>query len=290
MLAALEHALGEHGGGPARVVRSYPVGGGCISPAARIELDDGTRVFLKWSVAGDASPGFESEAVSLAALHEARALRVPVVRAIDPAWLALEWLEPGAPRAGTWEALGHGLARLHTTKGDAFGWPEDNRIGSLPQRNRRHAHWADFWREERLLPQWEQAVSAGRFTRADERGFAGVCDGLADLLAAGDADGPSLLHGDLWSGNVHVMHDGEPALIDPASYHGHREVDLAMAALFGGFGEGFFDAYNETWPLQDGNEPARRSAYQLYYLLVHVNLFGPGYVAGVRSALRTVLE
>ncbi len=119
----------------------------------------------------------------------------------------------------------------------------------------------------------------------DERAFRRLCAAMPDTLAAGDADGPSLLHGDLWGGNVHVMADGAAALIDPSTYYGHREVDLAMAGLFGGFPHEFFDAYEEAWPLEPGYDNERRDLYQLYYLLVHVNLFGAGYTGGVRRVL-----
>jgi protein-ribulosamine 3-kinase len=268
------------------ILRVTAVAGGCISPAARIETSDGGRWFLKWGNARGLPAGlFAEEARSLRALRATGAVRVPAVIAAGPAWLLLEWLEPGGATRATWAGLGRELAALHRVRATRFGWDADNFIGTLPQANPSRADWPAFWREARLVPQLEQAAAAGHVDRAARTRFDRFLDRLDDLLAAGSADGPSLLHGDLWSGNVHIARDGA-ALVDPSSYHGHREVDLAMAELFGGFDPAFHAAYAEAWPLQPGYRPERRAAYQLYYLLVHVNLFGGGYVAGTLAALR----
>jgi protein-ribulosamine 3-kinase len=270
-----------------------PVGGGCISRAARIETERGTA-FLKHH---DGAPArfFAAEADGLAALRDAAdgAVRVPAVLARSesvepgPGWIALEWLEP-APRAdGFAERLGRGLAAVHRERSRWWGWSEANYIGSLPQENAASATWCDFWRDRRLTPQLDLARFRGALpaTAAEwERLF----DRLPDLLAPAEEDGPSLLHGDLWSGNV-VSAGGEPALIDPAVYRGHREVDLAMAELFGGFDARFYAAYEEAWPLLPGYREARRAVYQLYYLLVHVNLFGGSYAGQTAGVLRRVL-
>jgi fructosamine-3-kinase len=284
---AVERELTRLAGRDTRVVRARTVGGGCISPGACIETDQGDRHFVKWALPGEAPAGlFTEEARSLRALNDARAVRVPQVRAAAEQWLLLEWLESGSPRAGTWESLGRALAALHGTKADAFGWDADNFIGTLPQPNGRVARWWTFWAERRLLPQFTRARQRGLLDHDDQRAFDRLLGRLEDLLSPADADGPSLLHGDLWGGNVHVMENGTAALIDPSSYHGHREVDLAMAELFGGFGTPFLEAYREAWPLAPGYDQARRELYQLYYVLVHVNLFGAGYVAGTRRVLQ----
>lgn len=283
--SAVESSLSSRTGREVRVESARRVGGGCISPGARVDTKAGP-VFVKWADPGDAPRGFfAEEARSLRALASAAAVRVP--RVLDSAadWLLLEWLEPGAARAETWAVLGHGLAALHRTRSDAFGWPADNYIGSLAQANGRAPDWASFWRDRRIGPQWEEARGRGFFGPSDERAFNGLGSALDDLLAAGGVDGASLLHGDLWGGNVHTIVTGEAALIDPSSYFGHREVDLAMARLFGGFESTFFDAYEEAWPLEAGARE-RQAIYQLYYLLVHVNLFGAGYVDRCRSVLR----
>jgi fructosamine-3-kinase len=286
----------EAGLGPVRDAR--PVGGGSISRALRVELAGGPA-FLKYNEGGP--PGmFAAEARGLDALRHAApdGLRVPEVRAVldpaeegapgEPGWILLEWIEPGARGPGFGERLGRGLALLHRGTEGRIGWDEDNFIATLPQPNAETATWAEFWRERRLEPLLRRARDAGHApgeAREWERLFAGL-DGL---LAPGDEIVPSLLHGDLWSGNVLASASGEPCLVDPAVYLGHREVDLAMADLFGGFPPGFHEAYAEVWPLLPGYREARRAAYQLYYLLVHVVLFGGGYAAQTRAALREAL-
>jgi len=283
--AEIDAAL-SRGGSAARVTRATSIGGGCISPAARIETDRGERYFAKWSERGAPADFFTSQADGLRALERAGAVRVPRVEAAGERWLLLEWLDPGSAGTDTWTTLGRHLAHMHCDTADAFGAAADNYIGSLPQSNAWCDTWPAFWVERRIGPQWERARRAGFFDGSDERAFRGLCAALPDALSAGDADGPSLVHGDLWGGNVHVMADGTAALIDPSTYHGHREVDLAMAELFGGFPRAFFAAYGEAWPIEPGYDSGRRDLYQLYYLLVHVNLFGAGYTGGVRRVLR----
>lgn len=282
--AGAERALGA-------IRAIQPVGGGCISHGCRVETADGP-VFLKHNAA--APPGmFAAEADGLHALRDAAGehLRVPAVLARGDGegdgggWIALEWLEPAPPHRDHGERLGRGLAAIHRVTG-RWGWERDNWIGSLPQETHPAASWPAFWRDRRLAPQLDLARRARRLP-ATEAEWERLVDRLPELLAAGDHDGPSLLHGDLWSGNALSTSAG-PALIDPAVYRGHREADLAMAALFGGFDRAFFAAYHEAWPLHPGAEE-RRAVYQLYYLLVHVNLFGGGYVLQTAEALRRAL-
>lgn len=271
-----------------------PVTGGCISPAWRVRVA-GRPVFVKTTPAGAPEGMLAAESTSLAALGATSAIRVPAVLAVGGDWLALEWLEPGRAGDGDWAQLGRRLAALHRVRGGGWGWTEDNFIGSLPQANGWLPCWSAFWLERRLAPQFEAA--APRLSATARQDFARLADRLPDLLDnAADADGPSLLHGDLWSGNVHMTAPAAAggadvardacAVIDPSSAYGHREVDLAMAALFGGFPPSFFSAYETAWPLSDGADN-RRHAYQLYYLLVHVNLFGGSYVAATERLLAT---
>lgn len=289
--SAVERALTAESGRITRIRSVERVGGGCISPAARLVTDHGGTRFLKWSDGEDSPPGFfAEEAISLRALRDAAAVRVPAVIDVDRHWLLLEWLEPGSPGVRTWESLGRDLAGLHRSTAKTFGWPGDNFIGSLPQRNAGAPDWPTFWLERRIRPKWDAARHRGFFDTSDQRALDALARETADLLEAGNEDGPSLLHGDLWGGNVHVMADGTAALIDPSCWYGHREVDLAMARLFGGFDASFFLAYEEAWPLEAGFDETRCALYQLYYLLVHVNLFGGGYVAGVRAVLRRFAE
>ena len=303
IFAEITTALHRHFGRAPGPLTATPVGGGCISPAARVECATGDVVFLKWSTEGEDGRGgagsgtltglFEAEVQALEALRAADAVRVPTVIArggqtTSHTWILLEWLEPGRPGPRQWERLGTGLATLHRTRADRYGWPTDNFIGSLPQANAWLDDWAEFWRTRRLEPQLRLAYDAGWFDPTVRARFDALLGHLDQHLAPAAEDGPSLLHGDLWSGNVHTTSDGEPALIDPASYHGHREVDLAMTELFGGFAPSFYHAYHETWPLAPGYDEVRRPIYQLYYLLVHVNLFGAGYVGRTVEALGRV--
>ncbi|HEX7120276.1 MAG TPA: fructosamine kinase family protein [Longimicrobiales bacterium] len=291
LAAAIQEALDARAGKHSPLSHVAPIGGGCIHNAMRVQTEAGDVAFVKWSRRLESTPGvFRAEAAGLQALAAAGALRVPaVIDVFDPAeldeapdrstaWLLLEWLEPGSAGPETWAQLGRGLAALHRVRAPRWGAAADNFIGTLPQANGWYDDWPAFWRDRRLEPQLRRATDAGFFGLEDRRRFDRLLGTLDEALGAGPADGASLLHGDLWSGNIHVMAGGEPAILDPATYHGHREVDLAMAALFGGFGAEFFDAYAEAWPLEPGDLPRRRAIYQLYYLLVHVNHFGAGYV------------
>ena len=281
------------------VAEALPVVGGCISDTLQLRTRVGLRFFLK-RPKGSAIPGlFAAEAHALERLADTRTLRVPEVIACSDepeplsadaagdagSWLLLEWLEPGSPDRATWERLGCALAALHRVGSDRFGWSADNFIGTLPQSNAPTRSWAEFWRDRRLRPQLELALAGAAFTSAEAARFDALFSALDDLVGPAESDGPSLVHGDLWSGNLHVLDTGEPTLIDPAAYFGHREVDLAMAELFGGFDRRFFDAYREAWPVAPGYDTHRRALYQLYYLLVHVNLFGGAYR---RSTLEAV--
>jgi fructosamine-3-kinase len=266
------------------------VGGGSINRAARLELGRDGRVFVKWNP--DPLPGmFPAEADGLRALAEPASLRVPEVLGVGdpgtaPAWLLLEYLPETGPAETCAEALGRGLARLHRASNGAWGWRRDNYIGSLPQANGPLASWAAFWRDRRLAPQVRRAVENG-LLQADEVALLEcVLDRLDTILDGADDEGASLVHGDLWSGNAYAGPAGEPVIVDPAVYRGHREVDLAMSELFGGFTRRFYDAYDEMWPVRTGYGEQRRDCYQLYYLLVHVNLFGRGYVSGTLARAR----
>jgi fructosamine-3-kinase len=272
----------------ASAVRVRPVGGGCISPAARVDAA-GRSVFVKSTGSSTPSDLFAAEAEGLALLRRARAVRVPEVLAVSADALVLEWLEPGAPTAPAWRTLGTQLAALHRLTADGCGLARDNYIGPLRQANGWLKDWPAFFRERRVVPQLERALHDGAFDARARVELHAFVDALPALLADVADDPPSLLHGDLWSGNALALAGGDIALVDPACYFGHREVDLAMAELFGGFPAAFFDAYEESWPTRTAGRTQRRSAYRVYYLLVHVNLFGSGYVARTLQAVRTAL-
>jgi fructosamine-3-kinase len=281
LASALERQLGS------ALVRSSAVSGGSINDAYRIELANGERWFVKSNAHADASM-FPTEARGLEWLRDAGCLRVPEVRAVsegsEPArYIVLELIEPGRPTAAFDDELGRRLAALHDRSPPGFGLDHDNFIGSLPQTNAPLPTWAEFYRARRLEPQLRRACDSGRASYAMRRGFDRLFGRLEELV--GPPEPPSRLHGDLWGGNLHVDERGEPCLIDPAAYGGHREVDLAMMRLFGGFSERVFAAYDEAHPLAEGAE-TRVALYQLYPLMVHVNLFGGSYATSVERALR----
>lgn len=292
----LDELLEERGVGRSRSVD--PVGGGCIAETARLRTTGEHTFFVKWTESAEHPAGlFRAEAASLEAIAATKTVRVPDVldiRDSDPVsdgagrWLLLEWLEPGPIAAHTWTSLGRDLVALHRHGHTAFGWPRDNFIGTLPQPNSAGTDWPTFWRDRRLLPQLDYACRTGLLGDDDRARFDPLLERLDDILAPASGDGVSLLHGDLWSGNVHVTVSGDAALVDPASYYGHREVDIAMSQLFGGFDYLFYAAYEEAWPLHPEYDRLRRPVYQLYYLLVHVNLFGSGYRARTLAALSSI--
>jgi fructosamine-3-kinase len=281
--AAVGRSLGSE------VEGARPLSGGDINDAAAVTLADGRSVFVKWNE-GAPVDMFQTEAQGLEWLRAPGALTIPEVLAVagegDPPFLALELIEPGRRRLGFDEALGHGLADLHRAGAPSFGLDHDNFIGKLPQSNERHHDWATFYRACRLEPQLRRAVQSGLASKRLRDGFSRLFSRLDDLV--GEPEAPARLHGDLWGGNLHVTAAGAPCLIDPAVYGGHREMDLAMMRLFGGFGPGVFEAYEERWPLSAGAED-RIPLYQLYPLLVHVNLFGGMYVSSVERALQQLV-
>ena len=248
------------------------VSGGCIHDCYRVTIK-GRRGFLKVNDARYAD-AFAAEAEGLSALT-ASGQRAPEVLAHGNAgaraYLLLEYLELNG--TGDFAALGRMLAEAHRKPGPRFGWARDNYIGSTPQKNGWCDDWAEFWSERRMKPQLDWARA---------RGFS-LPDVPCSLLQNHEPR-PSLLHGDLWSGNAGFTSEG-PVVFDPAVYYGDREADLAMTELFGGFPRGFYRAYNEVFPLQEGYEK-RKHLYNLYHLLNHLNLFGGGYLGQVKSTLR----
>jgi fructosamine-3-kinase len=242
-----------------------PLGGGSICRVFAVSLDDGRRVVVK-----EAPYPVEVEAEGLRALAAAGA-PVPEVLAADGELLVLAHVE-GPP---DWARLGERLAEVHRSTGPAFGWDRDNRIGPLVQGNVRTASWPDFVAEQRIRPHLGSAALPVEVRRRIEAGLDGP---LAALLP--DRPPASLVHGDLWSGNV----VGGRWLIDPAVHHADREYELAFAEVFGGFPDAFWAAYEATWPLPSGWRD-RRPALQLPHLLVHVRLFGAGYVGSVVARL-----
>ncbi|HEV3008143.1 MAG TPA: fructosamine kinase family protein [Burkholderiales bacterium] len=257
--SALQQAL--------RIESAEAVSGGCIHECYRVTIA-GARCFLKVNDERYAE-AFAAEAEGLAALRNA-GLRTPQPLEHGQAYLLLEYLELKA--TGDFVALGRMLAQAHRKPGPRFGWQRDNYIGSTPQQNGWCDDWVEFWRERRMRPQIELARS---------KGFAVEMPALRIL--ENHKPQPSLLHGDLWSGNAGFTAEG-PVVFDPAVYYGDREADLAMTELFGGFPREFYRAYNQVLPLDSGYEK-RKHLYNLYHLLNHLNLFGGGYLGQVKTTL-----
>jgi len=273
-------AIAEHiesvTGTPFKVVSSNSVSGGDINTAIRLQGAD-TSYFVKLNRAGLADM-FAAEMAGLQEIAQADVIRVPKAMATgqaqNQAYLVLEHIEFGGGGSTSSRMLGQQLALLHQLKQPYFGWHRDNTIGSTPQINGEYQDWVSFWREQRLGYQLQLAKSSGYSGRLQTKG-----ERLAQELSAffdNYAPQPSLLHGDLWGGNAAFDRLGNPVIFDPACYYGNREADLAMTELFGGFGRDFFAAYNEVLPLDPGYG-TRKTLYNLYHILNHLNLFGGGY-------------
>ena len=272
------HHIAARAGSSVITTRTVP--GGDICQALRIDLLDMRSLFVKHRTG--APPGmFRSEAAGLEWLAAAGAVRIPGVVAAGDEWLALEWVDRGAPDRATDEALGRGLARIHRAGAEAFGAPWPGFIGTVAVPNDPRPDWPAFLAECRLIP-LAHAAGLDAETRAllDQ-----VIARLPDLV--GPPEPPARLHGDLWAGNRMTDSAGAPVLVDPAAYGGHREVDLAMMLMFGGFSERVFAAYDEEYPL-DPDWRERVPLNQLIPLLVHAALLGGSYVASVLRTLRTL--
>ncbi len=283
----LQASLANHFQG---VLRKYsPVGGGCIHHGQRIEFEDGRIFFLKFNQQ-EFRDHFQAELEGLALLREAAALRVPrevQISSLDVEhpWLAMEWIEPGMKKKTFWSLLGQGLAQLHRHSRGEFGLELDNYIGSLPQSNRSHATWADFWVQERIEPQVKRGRDHGYLERSASRSFERLFHRAETLFPK---EPPALIHGDLWGGNLLTDLSGNPVLIDPATYFGHREMEIAFMGLFDQIPDPFFEAYQADYPLEPGWRN-RQDLCNLYPLLVHLNLFGESYRSSVMRTLNAYL-
>ncbi len=276
LINALEDAFGLH------IQEMRAVGGGDIASSYLLETTQG-KVFAKILDSPEGLGMLEAEQDGLKAISRTHTLHVPKVLGCAPtsrgACLLLEYIPAGAGSGASSATLGRGLAAMHQDTSPDFGWSRPNFIGSLPQKNDQNPSWASFYVRNRLVPQYRLARSRNLLSEAEIPDP----DLMEQQVASLAADiRPSLLHGDLWGGNYLIASDGAPYLIDPAVYYGHAEVDLAMSLLFGGFSREFYDAYFEVHPKLPGFE-RRVQLYQLYYLLVHLNLFGRSYYGSVRS-------
>ncbi|MCM1244024.1 MAG: fructosamine kinase family protein [Roseburia sp.] len=274
------------------MIRSTSVAGGDINAAYQMELSDGTYVFMK-SNKKEKRSFFTAEAVGIDAIARMGAIGTPKLLCTGTdddrggfSFLLMEWIRGGSRLARYQEIFANELAGMHRAPveefvtGGRYGFWQDNYIGAGEQVNAARDSWIEFFRDCRLEPQFERA--GHNLGNGDRKKAARLLDHLGDFLV--EPEKPSLLHGDLWSGNVITGNDGKAWLIDPAVYVGHAEADLAMTELFGGFSGEFYRAYRESGLLQPGYE-RRRDLYNLYHLLNHLNLFGRSYLASVRRIM-----
>ena len=273
----------NHSGRPPKV-RS--ISGGSINEAYLVSYPQ-TQIFVKINSSSIYPRMFEIEEQGLSLLGSTKTFDIPEVFGFgsheEVSFLAMEYMKPGSPGSEFAEDFGTKLARLHRTQGRYFGLDQDNYIGSLPQRNDQRSGWIDFFVDCRLEPQLKMASSL--LSASDRSAFDKLFHRLDQLVPI---EVPALLHGDLWSGNFLVNESGLPVLIDPAVYYGHREVDLSMMKLFGGFPNELFQYYHKEYPLEHAWEE-RVDLHNLYPLLVHLNLFGGSYLRQVQSNLRKYL-
>ena len=283
--------VGEINNGLAQLLSGKPevlglktVGGGSINETFIVDTTIGSY-FIKANDESFSLDMFQKETLGLNLLHTGSPLRVPEVigsfNTKTRAVLILEYLDPVSKAADYWDRLGEGLAILHAHSNKYYGLDHSNYIGSLIQNNKPHTSWVDFFIQERIRPQLRLSTQLNLINPATTHKFETLFDKLADLMPA---ESPALVHGDLWSGNIFQDNEGSPCLIDPAVYYGHREMDIAFTRLFGGFHPKFYEAYDSAYPL----EPKfidRLDLYNLYPLLVHLNLFGRSYLGQIQSIL-----
>jgi len=269
------------------ILSHQPVRGGDIAASYLLQTKQGP-LFVKMLQGLAAYDVLKAEEEGLTALKQAGVISVPAVyqcaKTSFGAALLMEYIPAGRGSDASQEALGRGLALLHQSTDEAFGWKRDNYIGSLPQNNLRKASWASFFARHRLAFQFDLALSSNLLEARQVPAVEAMIQRISSLVPEVR---PALLHGDLWGGNYLISEEDIPYLIDPSVYFGHSEVDLAMSRLFGGFSSRFYDAYFEVSPAQPGFED-RMALYQLYYLLVHLNLFGPSYLAAVTDSVDSV--
>jgi protein-ribulosamine 3-kinase len=268
----------------AKALRFTRAQGGSINNTGCVQTSKG-NFFLKWNELLKYPGMLKTEALGLQTLRESNTFRIPDVVVEDCTnvyqYLLLEYIESKPKASGYWANFGILLQKMHRFHSDSFGLDYNNYIGSLQQRNKLHRNWSEFFIEERLKPQLKIAVNNNLVKPKSISKFELLFEKLPGILVQ---EPPSLLHGDLWSGNVLCDEKGKPCLIDPSVYYGNREMDLAMTQLFGGFDEEFLDVYQAQFPLEKGFE-SRFLIYKLYPLMVHLNLFGRSYWPQVVSII-----
>ena len=268
------------------------IGGGCINETYRVTVNDGINLFLKINSVSKFPSLFEKEKDGLELLRSHETISVPSVvlcgQVEDHQFLLLEWIEDGIKNEGFWKLFGEQLAALHrqtwlNKDGQTLvGLDQDNYIGSLPQINNQRDNWSDFFYRQRLQPQIRRAKDQHLLQPKHLNVFEKLPSRLQEIFGSEQS---ALLHGDLWSGNFMCNQNSQPILIDPAVYFGHRSMDLAMTTLFGGFDKIFYESYNYHFKFPE-NYREQWDICNLYPLLVHLNLFGLGYLGQIENILR----
>ena len=267
--------------GMGNVVRRESVGGGCINKSERLHLDSGMTVFLKQNSAAPADM-FQAEAIGLQALAARNAIKIPDVIRAEQDFLLIEDLGQGSTSYSFWKSLGESLAKLHSETIPQFGFSMDNYCGSTSQENTITDDGFEFFANYRILKLASSAFHRNLLERQDLTALESIAANLSQLIPPQDA---VLIHGDLWSGNIHCAESGDVALIDPAVYWGWAEAELAMTDLFGGFSNQFYESYESNSNIaKDWRE--RIPLYNLYHLLNHLLLFGTSYLTPIRNISR----
>jgi protein-ribulosamine 3-kinase len=264
------------------------VSGGCISNAYKLNTKTGKNYFLKFNDR-TSNDMFLKEANGLRELSKAGAIRVPEVVLAEKPFILLEFIVSNRPNKNFFEEFGRKFAEMHKYSVDSFGFFEDNYIGSTDQINiaseTEKMNWKEFYWNKRILFQYKLAETNG-FAESELKQGIRELEAKISKILSGSEEAPSLLHGDLWGGNYMSDENGNACLIDPAVYYGHREADLAMTKLFGGFDLQFYSSYNEAFPLKEGWQ-YRENIYKLYHVLNHLNLFGRGYYSHAVSLINS---
>jgi len=279
--AKIEEKLGE------KILSMTSLSGGCISNAYRITTQDKTNYFLKYNSAVS-NDMFMKEANGLKEMVKANAIRIPKVFSYEKDYILLEHIPTGNKNKKFFEDFGRSFAVMHKFNSEYYGFYENNYIGSNPQPNipdnNEKNDWVSFYFNKRILFQLQLAEKLGNATEELRKGISKLENKIQEIIGPSN-EKPSLLHGDLWSGNYMIDEDGSAVLIDPAVYYGNREADLGMTKLFGGFASEFYKGYYEAFPPGDGYE-YRENIYKLYHVLNHLNLFGSGYYSQALSLIK----